>query len=86
MTFLLPADLVEARDQAGLRASTDGAQASGTPFVSFYTPGDMLALARAAGFTEVRHLPGAVLAERYFSDRGDGLRPSSGEDFLLATS
>ncbi|MEW1753548.1 class I SAM-dependent methyltransferase [Streptomyces angustmyceticus] len=85
MTFLLPADLVDASDRPGLRASTDGAQASGTPFVSFYAPQDMLALAREAGLQDARHVAGGVLAARYFADRTDGLRPSSGEDFLLAT-
>jgi hypothetical protein len=46
----------------------------------------MLALARDAGFKDVRHVPGSFLAERYFADRADGLRPSSGEDLLVATS
>jgi hypothetical protein len=31
-------------------------------------------------------VPGAELADRYFAGRADGLRPSSGEDLLLATS
>ncbi|MEW2436977.1 SAM-dependent methyltransferase, partial [Streptomyces caniferus] len=52
---------------------------------SFSPPRDMRALARAAGLADARHVPGGVLAERYFADRTDGLRPSSGEDFLLAT-
>jgi hypothetical protein len=39
-----------------------------------------------AGFADVRHVSGASLAERYFSGRADGLRPSSGEDFLVATT
>ncbi|MET7931657.1 class I SAM-dependent methyltransferase [Streptomyces sp. NPDC005349] len=86
MTFLLPTELVDAADRPGLRTSEAGAQASGTPFVSFYTPQEMLALARDAGFKGFRHVPGALLAERYFADRTDGLRPSSGEDLLLATT
>lgn len=86
MTFLLPAELVDAADRPGLRASTHDAQASGTPFISFYAPHEMLALARDAGFAETRHLAGAALADRYFINRTDGLRPSSGEDFLLATT
>lgn len=86
MTFLLPAELLDRPDRPGLRASETGARASGTPFVSFYTPHDMLALAREAGFATVRHVPGTSLAERYFAGRADGLRPSSGEDFLLATT
>ncbi|MBO8190124.1 class I SAM-dependent methyltransferase [Streptomyces oryzae] len=85
MTFLLPAELLDPADRPGLAASTAGARASGTPFRSFYTPSEMLALAREAGFREVRHVPGASLGERYFADRADGLRPTSGEDVLLAT-
>ncbi|ADP84616.1 class I SAM-dependent methyltransferase [Pseudofrankia inefficax] len=86
MTFLLPPELLDEADRAGLQTSKQGAQASGTPFVSFYTPDEMVALAREAGFTDVRHVPGALLAERYFSGRTDGLRPSSGEDILVATT
>jgi hypothetical protein len=65
--------------------SQKGAKSAGTPFVSLYTPEEMLALAREAGFTDVRHVAGTSLAERYFAGRPDGLRPSSGEDFVLAT-
>ncbi|GAA2426508.1 class I SAM-dependent methyltransferase [Streptomyces pulveraceus] len=86
MTFLLPPELLDDADRTGLRESEKGARASGTPFVSFYTPRDMLALARGAGIADVRHVPGALLAERYFADRTDGLRPSSGEDLLVATT
>ena len=43
-------------------------------------------MAREAGFADVAHVSGASLAARYFSGRSDGLRPSTGEDFLLATT
>jgi methyltransferase (TIGR00027 family) len=86
MTFLLPAELLDDADRSGLQVSEKGARAAGTPFISFYTPPEMLTLAREAGFKDVRHVPGTSLAERYFADRTDGLRPSSGEDLLLATT
>ncbi|GAA4492088.1 class I SAM-dependent methyltransferase [Actinoallomurus oryzae] len=86
MTFLLPAGLLDAADRTGLKAAEGGARASGTPFVSFYTPEEMLAAARDAGFAAVRHVAGASLAERYFAGRADGLRPASGEDLLVATT
>ncbi|BCK66086.1 S-adenosyl-L-methionine-dependent methyltransferase [Streptomyces libani subsp. rufus] len=86
MTFLLPTELLDDADRPGLRASKEGARASGTPFISFYTPPEILALAREAGFKDARHLSGASLAHRYFTDRTDGLRPSSGEDILLAAT
>ncbi|HET6635585.1 MAG TPA: class I SAM-dependent methyltransferase [Streptomyces sp.] len=86
MTFLLPAERVDAADRPGLRTSQEGAQASGTPFRSFYAPQEMLAMAREAGFKHARHVSGASHAERYFAGRPDGLRPSSGEDLLVATT
>ena len=86
MTFLLPTELVDVADRPGLRASEEGARQSGTPFISFYTPQEMLALAKEAGFKDVRHVSGVLLAERYFADRTDGLRPSSGENLLIATT
>ncbi|WP_020572292.1 class I SAM-dependent methyltransferase [Parafrankia discariae] len=87
MTFLLPPELLlDEADRVGLEASKKGAQASNTPFISFYTPDEMLAVAREAGFGDVHHVPGTVLAERYFAGRADGLRPSSGEDVLVAST
>ena len=86
MTFLLPRDLLDDADRAGLQAADQGARASGTPFVSFYQPQEMLAMAREAGFAGVRHVSGASLGERYFGGRSDGLRPSTGEDFVVATT
>jgi methyltransferase (TIGR00027 family) len=86
MTFLLPRELLDDADRSGLQAADQGARASGTPFVSFYAPQEMLAMAREAGFASARHVSGSSLAERYFTGRSDGLRPSTGEDFLVATT
>jgi methyltransferase (TIGR00027 family) len=86
MTFQLPAELVDERDRPGRQLAVDGAGRSGTPFVSFFTPAEMLALAREAGFTDVRHVSGTTLNGRYFAGRADGLRMSTGEDFLVATT
>jgi methyltransferase (TIGR00027 family) len=86
MTFLLPIELVEEVDRPGLLMSQKGARASGTPFVSFYAPEDIVEMAREAGFKQAQHVSASSNAERYFADRSDGLRPSTGEDFLVATS
>jgi methyltransferase (TIGR00027 family) len=86
MTFLLPTELLDDAHRSRLQASEKGARASGTPFISFYTPQEMLVLAREAGFRDAQHVSGSSLAERYFADRTDGLRPSTGEDFVVATT
>ena len=86
MTFMLPIDLVEPEDRRMYEWAQKGAAASGTPFGNLFTPAEMLAMAREAGFKGAEHVSGATLAQRYFAGRTDGLRPSSGEDFLVATT
>jgi methyltransferase (TIGR00027 family) len=86
MTFLLPLDLVDERDRPGWVMSENGARSSGTPFISFFRPEEFLDLARAAGFSDVRHVSGHDLNDRYFAGRPDGLRMSTGEDFLVAVT
>jgi methyltransferase (TIGR00027 family) len=86
MTFLVPMELLDESDRQGLQMAQNGAKASGTPFLSFFTPSDMLAFARHAGFRSVQHVPISELTARYFADRTDGFKPSSGEDLLLATT
>lgn len=70
MTFLVPIELADPEVQVGMQKAAEGARASGTPFVSFFAPGEMLELAREAGFREVQHVSSAELAERYFAGRG----------------
>ena len=86
MTFLLPAELVPLEEREVHRAVDAAARAAGTPFVSYFSPAEMLALATEAGFAPVRHVAAADLTERYFAGRSDGLRPASAESFLVATT
>jgi methyltransferase (TIGR00027 family) len=85
-TFLRPLDDVEPDQRPQLRTAERGARAAGTPFRSFFRPPQMLELAREAGFREARHVSAEDLAGRYFGGRTDGLRPSRGEEFLVATT
>jgi methyltransferase (TIGR00027 family) len=85
MTFLLPAGLLPEADRERLAISQRGAAAAGTPFLSFFTPDEMLALARSAGFGAVRHVSCEDYNARYFTGRADGLRVRPGEDMLIAT-
>jgi O-methyltransferase involved in polyketide biosynthesis len=86
MTFMLPLALVESEERPLRQATEKLARAAGTPFTSFFSPPEMLRLAREAGFREVQHVSAASLAQRYFAGRTDGLRPSSSEELLVATT
>jgi len=83
MTFLLPIELADPEVRPGLQMAEKGARASGTPFISFFTPEEMLTLARAAGFKDVRYVSAAAHAQRYFAGRTDGLRPPNNSEELL---
>jgi methyltransferase (TIGR00027 family) len=86
MTFLVPIELADAEVRPGLERAAKGAAASGTPFLSFFAPAEILALAREVGFRHVEHISAAAMAERYFAGRRDGLRPpKAGEEMLVAT-
>ncbi len=84
MTYLLPPQFADAEERAARVAAEKGAQASGTPFITFYAPEEMLALAREAGFREARRVPAEKLAELYFAGRTDDLRLGRSEEFLIA--
>jgi O-methyltransferase involved in polyketide biosynthesis len=86
MSFMLPIELVDAEVRIGVERAAEGARASGTPFISFFTPEEMLSLARDAGFKEVKHVSAATLADRYFFDRTDGLRPPNNSEELLVAA
>jgi methyltransferase (TIGR00027 family) len=87
MSFMLPIELADPAVRPGIERAAAGARACGTPFISFFTPAEMLALGRAGGFKGVQHVSADALAERYFSGRTDGLRPpSNSEELLVATT
>jgi methyltransferase (TIGR00027 family) len=86
MTFLLPFDRTETVERSKVDKAEKGARASGTPFISFFTPLEMLEMARQAGFRDVQHVSSADLNKRYFTGRKDGLQLPSGEEFLVATT
>jgi methyltransferase (TIGR00027 family) len=87
MTFLLPFELADPEVRPGLERAAAGARASGTPFLSFFEPAELLGLARQAGFRVVRHVSADDLARRYFAGRADGLRPpANSEELLVGTT
>ncbi|HET7541533.1 MAG TPA: class I SAM-dependent methyltransferase [Polyangiaceae bacterium] len=85
MTFLMPLELADPEVRPGFEMAIKGARASGTPFISFFRPEELLNLARAAGFRSAEHVSMATLGQRYFAGRADGLRPpNNAEEILVA--
>lgn len=86
MTFLLPLELADPGVRPALEMAEKGARASGTPFISFFRPAEILAMARDAGFGRAEHVSAEDLTQRYFAGRTDGLRPpANAEELLIAT-
>ena len=87
MTFLLPPEQMSTELRPGFEVSQRGAKASGTPFISFFLPEELLGMARDAGFKDARHVTAAALAHRYFANRSDSFRPApNSEEWLVATT
>ncbi|MBB5469717.1 methyltransferase (TIGR00027 family) [Paraburkholderia sp. CI2] len=86
MTFLLPLEMADPDVRPGLEMAEKGARASGTPFVSFFMPQQMIAMAHEAGFDDARHVSAADLTQRYFAARTDGLRPPGNAEELLVAN
>ena len=80
---MLPIEMLAPEIRFGIERAAEGARASGTPFISFFTPAEILDLARLAGFKSVDHVSADQLAQRYFADRTDGLRPPSNSEELV---
>lgn len=84
MTFMLPLEMVDPQDKPGYEMSLKGAARSGTPFISFFTPDEMISLAKPFGFKKIKTIATSDMFPDYFLSRTDGLRPSTGEILLIA--
>lgn len=86
MTFYLPLHLLDEEDKPLQLIAEKGAAAAGTPFVSFFTSAETLALADEAGFKSAEIVSSHDLAKRYFGGRTDQFSPASGEYFLVTAN
>jgi methyltransferase (TIGR00027 family) len=86
MTFLLPPKPEKLSRSLGRPLLKKEAWSSRKPFISFFSPEEMLGLAREAGFREVRHISGTTLTECYLPERIDSLPSPSAEEMLVATT
>lgn len=83
MSFLRPVEMADPAERPGFEAAIRGARASGTPFLSFFKPEEIVSFARECGLKKADYVSADDLTKRYFSQRTDGLRPSNGEELLV---
>lgn len=86
LTFYLPMELLDEEDRPMQEIAEKGARAAGTPFISFFSPDEIIALAREAGFREASTISTKDMEQLYFAGRSDNLLPASGEVFLVAAT
>lgn len=86
MTFMLKPELVNSEERTQYEMVMERATAAGTPFLSLFSPEEAIALAKEAGFKDVKHVSRADIIQKYFAERNDGLVPASGEEFIIATT
>lgn len=86
MTFMLALDLLGPEERSSMEFVMKKAREAGTPFLSLFSPPQILAMAKEAGFKKSQYVSGNDLYQRYFAHRSDGLRAGSAEGFLVATT
>ncbi|NHQ65071.1 methyltransferase [Elizabethkingia miricola] len=84
ISFYLPVELLEKEDQPMQEMANKGAQQAGTPFISFFSPEEVIAIAKESGLKNTDLVSTEDIKDLYFKNRTDGLSPASGEVFLLA--
>ncbi|MDX8570304.1 class I SAM-dependent methyltransferase [Elizabethkingia sp. HX QKY] len=84
ISFYLPVELLEKEDQPMQEMANKGAQQAGTPFISFFSPEEVIAIAKESGLNNTNLVSTEDIKDLYFKNRTDGLSPASGEVFLLA--
>jgi methyltransferase (TIGR00027 family) len=85
-TFQLPSGMLDGTDRHFRDLSAAGAAAAGTPFLSYFAPDEIVALARSAGFRDAYVVGARELNRAYFDGRADGLRVTPAEQFLVAST
>jgi O-methyltransferase involved in polyketide biosynthesis len=86
MTFMLALELLDPKEKASLEFVMKKAAEAGTPFLSLFSPPEILGMVKEAGFRKSQYVSADDLYQRYFAKRSDGLRAGNAEAFLVATT
>lgn len=85
MTFMLALNLLGAQERDIMEFVMKKARESGTPFVSLFSPHEIVDLGKEAGFKAAEYVSAQDIFLKYFAQRSDGLRAGSAEAFLVAS-
>lgn len=86
MTFMLILDLLKPEERSVLQYVMKKAEEGGTPFLSLFTPEEVMALSKKAGFKKNEYVSANEIYQRYFANRTDGLRAGDAEAFLVVST
>jgi methyltransferase (TIGR00027 family) len=84
-TFIMAEEILGSEERGLVSRIAARAAELGHPWISFFTPEQFVALARDAGFGDVRYVSPEELTELYFAGRGDLLRPSRASGLIVAS-
>ena len=84
MTFMLALELLSPEERATMEFVMKRTKEAGTPFLSLFSPPEILSLAKEAGFKKAEYVSGEDIYQRYFANRSDGLSAVNAEAFLVA--
>jgi O-methyltransferase involved in polyketide biosynthesis len=83
---MLSLDLLDPKERSIMEFVMARAQESGTPFLSLFSPPEILAMAQQAGFKTSQYVSANDLYQRNFASRSDGLHAGNAEAFLVANT
>lgn len=83
MTFMLALDLLDPKERATMEFVMKKTEEAGTPFLSLFSPPEILSLSKEARFNKADYISGEDIYQRYFASRSDGLRAGNAEGFLV---
>lgn len=86
MTFMLSLDLLGPEERSSMEFVMKRAAEAGTPFLSLFSPSDIVEMAKHCGFSSSQYVSAQDLYLRYFASRKDGLRAGNAEAFLVAST
>lgn len=86
MTFMLSLDLLPLEERASMEFVMKKTREAGTPFLSLFSPSEILTMAKDVGIKRSQYVSANDLYQRYLAGRTDGLNAGTAEAFFLATT